>query len=322
MEWLTDYSLFAAQFATAVLLLMLPVLFIIGAIMSHRSGDGRHSSGRLHIEDLSSLLQALKKELTAERDDSPKQSRKARKKERKQEAEEKKKRPRIYVLDFSGDIQASGSEHLREEVSSVLLAQREGDEVLVRLDSRGGMVSGYGLVSAQLKRLRSAKVPLTVAVDEVAASGGYLAACVADRILAAPFAMIGSIGVLMQIPNLHRFLKKHDVDFEMMTAGKNKRNVTMFGEVTDAERKKAQHDIDEVHQAFLDVVKEQRPNADMKKIGEGDVWLAEKAMALGLVDEIGTSDDWLLARLETHQLLRLEWRPKINLMDRLRQRPM
>ena len=108
----------------------------------------------------------------------------------------------------------------------------------------------YGLAASQMQRIRDKKLKLTVCVDKVAASGGYMMAVVADKIIAAPFAVLGSIGVLAQVPNFHRLLKKHDVDFEMLTAGKYKRTLTMFGENTDKGREKFQEDIEDTHVLF------------------------------------------------------------------------
>ncbi|MGK3627588.1 protease SohB, partial [Acinetobacter sp. A11] len=145
----------------------------------------------------------------------------------------RKNNQKIFVLDFKGDIQASAVENLREEITLILATAKAGrDRIVVRLESPGGMVHGYGLAAAQLVRLRDAGFHLTICVDKVAASGGYMMACIANEIIAAPFAIVGSIGVVAQVPNFNRLLKEHNVDFELYTAGQYKRTVTMFGENT------------------------------------------------------------------------------------------
>src|SRR5699024_4687864 len=153
---------------------------------------------------------------------------KARKKTRKAEKKAAKAghqhvKPRLFVLNFDGDVRATGVRDLREEISAVLQVARKEDEVLLRLESPGGVVNGYGLAASQLTRVRQHGIKLTIAVDKVAASGGYMMACVGDRIVAAPFAIVGSIGVVGQVPNFNRWLKERDVDFEMHTAGNYKR---------------------------------------------------------------------------------------------------
>jgi serine protease SohB len=200
----------------------------------------------------------------------------------------------IYVLDFKGDMLASSVGRLAREIDALLtVARPEKDEVVLRLESPGGTVTGYGLASARLQRLRAARVKLTICVDQVAASGGYMMAAVADRILAAPFAMIGSIGVVAQVPNLNRILKKNDIDVEVMTSGEFKRSVSMFGEITPAGREHFQGKLEETHDAFKAMVAELRPSVKVGEVGNGDVWLARDALALGLVDELMVSDDYL-----------------------------
>ncbi len=220
-----------------------------------------------------------------------KAQRKAKKKKEKQEAKAAKKaskrgqgssdgpeqRKRLYVLNFDGDIRASATDNLREEITAVLNQSTEGDEVLVKVESPGGLVHGYGLAASQLRRIRDAEVPLTIAVDKVAASGGYMMACVADRIIAAPFAVLGSIGVLAQVPNFHRLLKKHDIDFELFTAGEYKRTVTMFGENTEKGREKFTEDLEETHDLFKDFVSENRPQLDIARVATGEVWYGTRS---------------------------------------------
>ena len=226
-------------------------------------------------------------------------------------------RPHVYVLDFEGDLLATGVTSLREEISAISAVAKPDDEVVVRLESPGGAVSHYGLAAAQLTRLREKKVKLTVCVDRVAASGGYMMACVADRIVAAPFAIIGSIGVVAQVPNVHRLLKKHDIDFEEMTAGEFKRTVSIFGEITEKGRQKFIVQLDETHNLFKDFVKSQRPALDVDKVATGEYWLAKRGIELGLVDSLSTSDEYLLSRVEHANVYQVSFKPEQSWRRRL-----
>jgi serine protease SohB len=204
-------------------------------------------------------------------------------------------RQRVFVLKFPGDLRASQVEMLREEISIILGIARPGvDEVVIRIESAGGMVHSYGLAAAQLTRLRDKDIRLTATVDKIAASGGYLMAAVADRIIAAPFAIVGSIGVVAQIPNFHRLLKKNDVDLELHTAGEHKRTLTMFGENTESGRSKFREELELTHRLFKQFVARYRPAMDMERVATGEHWYGEQAIGLGLVDRLQTSDDLLL----------------------------
>lgn len=226
-------------------------------------------------------------------------------------------RPHVYVLDFDGDLLATGVASLREEVSAITAVAKPEDEVVVRLESPGGAVPHYGLAAAQLTRLREKKVKLTVCIDRVAASGGYMMACVADRIVAAPFAIIGSIGVVAQVPNVHRLLKKHDVDFEELTAGEFKRTVSVFGEITEKGRQKFVDQLDETHGLFKEFVKTQRPSLDVDKVSTGEYWLAKKGLELGLVDALSTSDEYLLGRVKDANVYQVSFKPEQSWRRRL-----
>ena len=202
-------------------------------------------------------------------------------------------------------------------VTALLLEAQAGDEVLVRLDNAGGMVSEHGLAASQLARIRAKGIPLTVAVDKVAASGGYLMACVADRIIAAPFAVLGSIGVLAELPNFHRLLDRYGVDFELHTAGEYKRTLTLFGENTEEGRRKLRDQLEETHRLFKAFVAEYRPGLDLERVATGDYWHGQRAVELGLVDTIQTSDDFLLAASERKDLLKLKYRVRKKPIERL-----
>ena len=235
----------------------------------------------------------------------------------KDKVKSKKKEKKIFVLDFDGDIKASAVKHLREEISTIISTANKDDEVVVRLESGGGMVHGYGLAAAQLVRLKEAGLTLTVCVDKIAASGGYMMACVADKILAAPFAVLGSIGVVSQLPNFNKWLKKHDIDYEMFTAGEYKRTVTMFGENDDEDRAKYKEELEQTHELFKHFVTTYRPQLDLSKVANGDHWYGEDALKLNLVDELSTSDAYLLKQMENYQAYALLSRQKPTLAEKL-----
>lgn len=311
----SDYWLFLLKALTVTLV----IVVIIGAIArSARSGQGGAQRGRLVVRKLNERFRRQadtirhqvfdKKALKAHQ-----KAEKARHKADKGETLE-----RIWVLSFKGDIQASQVTSLREEISALLAVAKAGDEVVLVLESPGGAVSGYGLAASQLMRVRDAGIKLTVCVDKVAASGGYMMACIADRIMAAPFAIVGSIGVLAQIPNVHNLLKKHDVDVEVLTAGKHKAPLTLMGEKTEAGRQKFLDDLEAIHRRFKALVGRFRPQLELEKVTEGDFWLAEDALELQLIDEIGTSDDYLQRQVDDKELIALTWKPQRHLNVKVR----
>ncbi|MBN8431902.1 protease SohB [Microbulbifer salipaludis] len=234
-----------------------------------------------------------------------------------QSAETSEHRKRLFVVHFDGDIKASALSNLREEITAILQVAQKDDEVVVVLESPGGMVANYGLAASQLARVRSAGVKLTIAVDKVAASGGYMMACVADRILAAPFAMLGSIGVVAQLPNFHRLLQRNDVDFELFTAGEYKRTVTMFGENTAEGKEKFQSDLEEIHTLFQHFVSEYRPQLDIAKVATGEVWFGQRALDLALIDELKTSDEYLTSRAQNADLYQVEYKERQNIAKKI-----
>ena len=223
----------------------------------------------------------------------------------------------VFVLDFDGDIKASAVAHLREEISVIISSAKAGDEVVIRLESGGGQVNAYGLAAAQLVRIKDAGLILTVCVDKISASGGYMMACVADKIIASDFAVIGSVGVVSQLPNFHELLKKHNIGYEMFTAGEYKRTVTIFGENDDEDRVKHQADIERIHELFKTVVKKHRPKLDVEKIATGEIWFGQDALDLGLIDAIGTSDGYVLELIKEHEVLVLHTRTKPTLVEKL-----
>jgi serine protease SohB len=292
MEFLNEYGLFLAKVAT----LVVAVLALLGGIVAlTRHGERPESRGRLDVRHLNHDYENMA--LTLKAATLPKKAFKQARKEQKAKDKQHDKTPhrRVFVLNFHGDLRASAVAALREEVTAVLIVAQPEDEVVVRLESAGGLVHAYGLAAAQLLRIRDRRVKLTVAVDKVAASGGYLMACVADRIIAAPFAILGSIGVIAQLPNFNRLLKKHDVDYEQFMAGEHKRTVTVFGENTDKGRQKFQAEIEEAHTLFKDFVKTHRAQVDLQQVATGEYWYGTRALDCRLADELRTSDDYLLA---------------------------
>ncbi len=230
----------------------------------------------------------------------------------------RKNNQKIFVLDFKGDIQASAVENLREEITLILATAKAGrDRIVVRLESPGGMVHGYGLAAAQLVRLRDAGFHLTICVDKVAASGGYMMACIANEIIAAPFAIVGSIGVVAQVPNFNRLLKEHNVDFELYTAGQYKRTVTMFGENTPEGKAKFEEELQQTHVLFKHFVEKYRPQLNVDKVATGEHWYGEDALDLNLVDKLQTSDEYLLALLPQHDVYVINTRKKATLGEKL-----
>ena len=230
----------------------------------------------------------------------------------------KKNDQKIYVLDFKGDVQASAVDTIREEITLILATAKAGhDRVVVRLESPGGMVHGYGLAAAQLVRLRDAGFNVTICVDKVAASGGYMMACIANEIITAPFAVVGSIGVVAQVPNFNRLLKQHNVDFELYTAGEYKRTVTMFGENTPEGKAKFEEELQQTHSLFKHFVEKYRPQLDISKVATGEHWFGYQAKELKLVDKLQTSDDYLLANYAEKHVVQVSFQTKAKLAERL-----
>jgi len=339
---LIEYGLFLLKVLTLLAALGIAVALVVGGIgsaLSRGRGAGAGAGeGKLRIrkynerlddvrESLSiSLLDpAARKQAEKDRRSRDKRERKAAKVAAKKARKQRGKgetitpdetRPRTFVLDFQGDIRASQVEALRREVTAILTTATPEDEVVIRLDSGGGTVTGYGLAATQLERIRGAKVPLVVCVDQVAASGGYMMACVSDRLIAAPFAMLGSIGVVAQVPNFHRLLKEWNIDVELLTAGKFKRTLTLFGENTDEGRAKFLQDIERIHAQFKEHVDRYRPTLSIERVCTGEVWCGDDVLEHGLADALGTSDDYLTRACEERAVLLVGWREKRGLMQR------
>ena len=307
---LTHYLLFLAEAITLVAAILILVAGIIGIATRNKA-----QPGSLSIRKMNERLLEVKKTLNEECLDKKAFKKFLKATKTKEKSDEKSKR--VFVIQFDGDINASQAQELREVVTAVLQVARKEDEVVVKVESGGGVVHGYGFAASQLARLKERQIPLTVCVDKIAASGGYLMASVADQIIAAPFAIIGSIGVIAQLPNFHRLLKKHDIDFEQVTAGKYKRSLTLFGKNTDEGREKMQEDLEEVHQAFKAMIHQYRPSVDLDEVANGDYWLASDAQKLHLVDRLMTSDDYLLYASEHANIFELRYEMKKTLLQKL-----
>ncbi|ELQ5980626.1 protease SohB [Cronobacter sakazakii] len=324
MNLLAEYGLFLAKIVTVVV-----AIAIVIALIANLTQRKKAQRGELRVTRLGEEYKEMKEEVAAALLDphQHKQWHKNQKKKNKQEAKAAKARakrgdaapagkPTLYVLDFKGSIDAHEVSALREEVTAVLAVAKPADEVLVRLESPGGVVHGYGLAASQLQRLRERQIPLTIAVDKVAASGGYMMACVANNIVAAPFAIIGSIGVVAQIPNFNRLLKRNDIDIELHTAGQYKRTLTLLGENTEEGREKFREDLNETHHLFKEFVHNMRPSLDIDAVATGEHWYGVQAKEKGLVDEISTSDDLIIARMAEREVVSLRYMQRKRLMDR------
>ena len=323
---LTGYGIFILEILTILLL----ILAIVGLVISYRQHN-KSKIGELEIKDLSEEFdhqirvlrdfnlseEELKQQAKVEKKAEKQKAKKRKEKLKKGEILGDEKKSCVYVLDFHGDISASETTALREEISAILNVATPEDEVLLRLESPGGIVHDYGFAASQLSRLKQKGIKLTIAVDKVAASGGYMMACVADKIVSAPFAVIGSIGVVAQIPNVHRLLKKYDVDVDVMTAGEFKRTVTVLGENTEKGKQKFQQELEETHQLFKQFVSQNRPCVDIDKIATGEHWFGQQAIDLKLVDEISTSDDLILEKMKENHVVSVKYRLKKSLIKKL-----
>ena len=327
MDFILDIAEFLLQ---AIILLGVFLVAFAGVMALSQRKRGAGEDGTVEARSLNERFEMHEEAVRAVIED-PLES-KARGKDQKKEKKAKRKaikqalkaeddgeprRPRVFVLDFDGDMQASQVDQLREEVSAILPVVGEADKVLLRLESGGGVVHGYGLAASQLMRLKDAGITLTISVDKVAASGGYMMACVGDEIIAAPFAILGSIGVVAQLPNFHRLLKKNDIDFEMHTAGEYKRTLTVFGENTDKAREKFQADIDDIHVLFKDFVSSNRPVVEIDEVSTGEFWFGQRALEKNLADRLCTSDSFLVEHLEGYDLIEVRYRAKRSWQEKL-----
>lgn len=311
MAFLMEYGMFLAKVATIVFAIALVVGIVVNA--SHKP---KAKKGQLEFTDLSKHYQQQTADLQQRLLDKKafKYWQKAQQKSLKIQAD---KQPCLFVLQFNGSMDARETESLREEVSALLAIAKPEDEVLLCLESGGGVVHGYGLAASQLDRIRQRGIALTVAVDKVAASGGYMMACIGNKIIAAPFAILGSIGVIAQLPNFHKLLQKNHVDFEQFTAGEFKRTVTLFGENTEKGRQKFQQELEDTHVLFKTFVQQHRPQLDVARVATGEHWFGYQALELQLVDVIQTSDDYLMNKMSSHRLFKVSYQLRKGLAEKV-----
>ncbi|WP_444998015.1 protease SohB [Aliikangiella sp. IMCC44359] len=349
MDFLAEYGMFLAQAVTIVL----AIILVLGAIANAGQKHKKSAEGQIEVVNLSEEIAEVKEDMLKEilSEDEYKLLLKEKKKKEKAEQKDKKKalkaaskskklsaksdhstdsedetaeadeadehKKRLFVLNFYGDVEASEVENLREEVSAIVSSAEKGDRVLLRLESPGGMVHAYGFAASQLTRIKEAGLELIVAVDQVAASGGYMMACVADKIIAAPFAVVGSIGVVAEIPNFHRLLKHNKVDYEQHTAGDYKRTLTMFAENTDEARTKFKQELQETHELFKQFITDNRPTLAVDTVATGEHWYGTQALKLGLIDVIQTSDDFVMSFADSYDVFEVTYQIKKPLSERL-----
>lgn len=316
MEFLFVYGLFLAKAITIVVAIVVVVGFIVGMAVKQKQ-----TSGNLEFESLSEHFDDIKSQaqhVLLDKDELKKAEKEEKKKQKKKSAKKgEDKKSNMFVLHFNGSMNAQEVEQLREEITAILCVASKDDEVLVNVESGGGVVHGYGLAASQLQRIKDKEIKLTVSVDKVAASGGYMMACVADHVISAPFAIIGSIGVIAQLPNFNKVLKKNDIEFEQHTAGDFKRTLTMFGENTAEGRNKFKAEIEDVHLMFKEFVQQHRPQLDIDKVATGEYWYGQRAKELNLVDELKTSDDFLMEANSRFKLFNIKYAVKKTLAQKL-----
>lgn len=308
-----------AKAVTLVIAFIIVVSTIVGVASKQKQGKGQLEITSLseQLKDITHYAKQVLLDKTALKQLAKKQKKEDKAKSKNKKAGDDEDKSRLFVIDFKGSMDANEVEHLREEITAILCVATKQDEVLVRLESGGGVVHGYGLAASQLQRIKEKGLTLTIAVDKVAASGGYMMACVADKLLASQFAYIGSIGVLAQLPNFNKLLKKNDVEFEQHTAGEYKRTLTVFGENNDEGRAKFKEEIEEIHTLFKDFVHSQRPEMNIEKVATGEYWPGVKAKELGLVDDISTSDDYILSHFPAREIFKVKYSLKKNVAEKL-----
>ena len=318
MMFLSEYGMFLLKSITIVISITV-VLFLFFAIRAKAKKS--KAEGILVIKDLSQHFQNIKLQMTkataskAEAKSLLKETKKLIKSKKKQKD---KVRSKTFVVKFKGDIKATAVESLKEEITAILSIANINDEVALILESPGGTVSGYGLAASELDRVTQKGLKLTVLIDQVAASGGYMMACVANKVIAAPFSIIGSIGVITQMPNFNQLLENKGVKFEQIKSGKYKRTVTMFGKNTEEDRQKLQAELEEIHHLFKSLIKVKRPEVNIDKVATGEYWLGTKAKQLALVDELMTSDDYLMSLYDKGaDMYMVEYKREITLMSKM-----
>lgn len=313
MSWLAEYGQFIAQLITVIIVISIAPIMIIANMGKGKADD---TEGTLVCRLLNTTFEKDRVAITDSLLQDDKSSRKAEQKRRKSVKNQYRQKALCIVLDFTGDIKATSGGTLGRCVSAILILPEVVSEVVIRLESSGGMVHAYGYAAAQIERLRDAGIKTTICVDKIAASGGYMMAVVAHTIVASPYAIVGSIGVIAQLPNFHRFLQKHAIDFEQITAGEYKRKLTMFGENTQQGRDKLTAEIAEIHQLFKQFVIKYRPQLDIEQVANGDTWFGIEAIDKALIDRIATSETYLLERSQQYNLLHIDVKRKKTLTEK------
>lgn len=304
-------------FAAKVMIVALVIIFILIVFFMLLAKGKEKARAHLRVKNLNEKYEESVEEILNKTYNKKQLKKFYKDKKASKKAAENVPTNNVFVIDFVGDMKASTVTNLTEEINAIISAATSADEVVIKIDSGGGLVHTYGLAAAQLMRIRAKNIPLTVAIDKVAASGGYLMACVANKIIAAPFAIIGSIGVIVQLPNFHRVLKEKKVDYEMYTAGEFKRTITLFGENTEEGREKLQEEIEDIHGLFKNQIQLHRPQVDINKVATGEHWLGQQAIGLKLVDEIKTSDEYLLEKSKTAKILEISYHTKKPMFSKL-----
>lgn len=239
-------------------------------------------------------------------------------------------RKTAVLLSFNGDINATEVIEFGRAVSMIVQMKDLVSEVYIIINSGGGVVNGYGLLASEIERLHYSEIETYALIDQVAASGGYMAACVANHVVAAPFAYIGSIGVVSEMPNFNQILSDNGINIEQHTAGKSKRTVTPLGKITDEDRNEFKKKLERIHRSFINHVSHYRNinDADENKnsiIFSGDYWIAEETveLELGLVDEISTSQEFLLDKMKEYNIIEITFqenktkKSKLSLLNSL-----
>jgi len=320
IDFLSQYGLFLAKAITLFLGIIFTVLAVVIIIVRSKN---QPQEGTFVIESINERLEELtdlldnemlsKTELKAKM----KARKKSQKKQKNNKTQETELEPKLFIIQFEGDVRASAVSELRETITAILNVATPKDEVLLILESGGGFVPHYGLAASQLARFRANNIPLTVAIDKIAASGGYLMACVANKIICAPFAVVGSIGVLAIVPNFHELLKKHHIQVEQHTAGQYKRTLTMFGQNNEEAREKFKEELSDTHAHFKSFIAQYRPQVDVEKVATGEHWAGEKAQTLQLVDLLQTSDDYILSKYPDYKIYKISFVQKLSFKARL-----
>lgn len=314
MEFWSEIGVFTLK--TLVLFLFFAGIILVIAVLALKS----QMKSSLEVEKINDKMEGYEKSFKSvllDKDQLKEEKKKLKKSKKEKKELDTADKSRLFLVDFKGDIKASQVENLREEITAILTTATDKDEVVVCVETPGGVVNNYGLAASELVRVRERNIPLTICVDKVAASGGYLMACTANKLLCAPFGIVGSIGVIAQVPNLNRLLKKYDVDYKEYTAGDYKRTVSLFGEITPKGEDKFREQLDQTHKLFKTFVNKYRPQLDMEKVGTGEYWFGEQCLELKLIDQIKTSDDYILEASKNRTVLKVKFEKKQPLSEKL-----